>query len=67
MEEIKRPNKKRESIATFIRASPKPTNDGNSTTEKANKKRELDDSPSRKGKKRSIPSMMMMFKGYLMN
>jgi len=38
-----------------------------STTTKANKKREVDDSPSKKGKKRSIPLMMMMFKGYLMS
>jgi len=34
-----------------------------STMANANKKRELDDSPSRKGKTRSIPSMMVMFKG----
>jgi len=39
-----------------------------STTAKANKMRELDDLPSRKGKKRNIPlMMMMMFKGYLMS
>jgi len=55
-------------MATFFRISPKPTNDGNSTKmAKASKKRKVDDSPSKKGKKRSIHSMMMMFKGSLMS
>jgi len=36
-------------------------------TAKASKKREADDSLSRKGKERSFSSMLMMFKGYLMS
>jgi len=67
-EEIKRPAVKGESMATFVRTNPKPTNGGNfNKMAKAIRKRKVDDSPSKKGKKRSIPSMMTMFKGYLMS
>jgi len=39
-EESKRPNKKRESMATFVRASPKPTNGGNFNNSKGKQKKE---------------------------
>jgi len=64
-EEIKRPTKKGKSMATFVRTSLKPTNDENFN--KNGKGRKTDDSLSRKERKRSIHSMMMMFKGYLMS
>ena len=67
-EEIKRPTKKGESMATLIRTSPKPTYGRNfNQNANASKKMKVDDSPSKKGKKRSILSMMMMLKGYLMS
>ena len=55
-------------MATFVRTNPKLTNGGNfNKMAKANRKRKVDDSPFKKGKKKSIPLMMMMFKGYLLS
>ena len=65
-EESKRPIKKGESMTTFVKTSSRPTN-GENANKNIKQKKKTGDSPSKKEKKRSVPSMIMMFKGYLMS
>jgi len=61
-EEIKSTTKKGELMATFVRTSPISTK-----MVKARKKRKVDDSFFRKGKKSSVHLIMMMYKGSSMS